>query len=129
MARRLAIGGRILVDEFTSVLDRRLAALLCRSVARHVRHTRRQLVVATIHLDVVRYLQPDWLFRSDSAELCTFTGALSCARTFQGLFRLMFRLLWGVIEGSRGRNEVPSHPKCRAWTTFGHPRGASPSRT
>ena len=36
LARQLAAGGRILVDEFTSVLDRTLAAALCVSVESYV---------------------------------------------------------------------------------------------
>ncbi len=36
LARQLAAGGRILVDEFTSVLDRALAAALCISVESYV---------------------------------------------------------------------------------------------
>ena len=43
-----------------------------------VRQTGLQLVVATVHMDVVAHLQPNWLFCSDYAELITFSG--SCDR-------------------------------------------------
>eukprot|EP00434_Breviolum_minutum_P016622 symbB.v1.2.014654.t1/scaffold1077.1/size139779/1 len=73
LARQLAAGGRILVDEFTSVLDRTLAAALCISVESYVRRMNLQLIVATVHLDILQQLQPDWYFRSDSAQLMTFS--------------------------------------------------------
>ncbi|CAJ1359059.1 unnamed protein product [Effrenium voratum] len=76
LARRFAqpCDGKVLADEFTSVLDRQLAARLCASVASFVRENRLQLVVATIQMDVVKHLQADWCFRSDYAELMTFSG-------------------------------------------------------
>lgn len=76
LARKLAVprDGKVMADEFTSVLDRQLSARLCASVASYVRQTGLQLVVATVHMDVVSHLQPDWLFRSDYPELILFSG-------------------------------------------------------
>eukprot|EP00913_Durusdinium_trenchii_P029561 g27710.t2 len=68
----------VLADEFTSVLDRTLAARLCASVASYVRENLLQLVVATIQTDVVKHLRADWCFRSDYAELLTFSGPCEC---------------------------------------------------
>ena len=39
-----------------------------------VRRMNLQLIVATVHLDILQQLQPDWYFRSDSAQLMTFSG-------------------------------------------------------
>lgn len=38
-----------------------------------------QLVVATIQTDVVKHLRADWCFRSDYAELLTFSGPCECS--------------------------------------------------
>jgi ABC-type transport system involved in cytochrome c biogenesis ATPase subunit len=63
MARQLLEGGDlIVVDEFTSVVDRQVAQIGAHAVQRHVRKTPgRQLVAATCHYDVIDWLQPDWM--------------------------------------------------------------------
>jgi ABC-type ATPase involved in cell division len=52
----------IVVDEFTSVVDRQVAKIGAHAVQKWVRRTPgRQFVAATCHYDVVDWLQPDWL--------------------------------------------------------------------
>jgi ABC-type ATPase involved in cell division len=54
----------IVVDEFTSVVDRTVARIGAAAVAGQVRRQGVQLVVASCHEDVVDWLQPDWLYES-----------------------------------------------------------------
>lgn len=51
----------ILVDEFTSVVDRQVARITAHAVAKWCRRNGRKLVVATCHYDVEDWLQPDWV--------------------------------------------------------------------
>jgi ABC-type Mn2+/Zn2+ transport system ATPase subunit len=52
----------IVVDEFTSVVDRQVAQIGAHAVQKWVRRAPgRQFVAATCHYDVVDWLQPDWL--------------------------------------------------------------------
>ena len=67
IARRLLeSSGTIVVDEFTSVVDRQVAKVACHAVQKFVRRAKRQLVAVTCHNDVLDWLQPDWVF--DPAE-------------------------------------------------------------
>lgn len=64
LARRLLEGGPlVVVDEFTSVVDRQVAKIGAHAVQKHVRkNPGRQFVAVTCHYDVIDWLQPDWVF-------------------------------------------------------------------
>ena len=63
IARRLIEQpGVIVIDEFTSVVDRQVATVACHAVQKFVRKRNRQLVAVTCHGDVIDWLQPDWVF-------------------------------------------------------------------
>lgn len=70
MARRiLESTGQVLVDEFTSVVDRQVARSVSWAVQKHVRKKGIRLVAATCHYDVIDWLNPDWVL--DMAD-CRF---------------------------------------------------------
>lgn len=58
--------GLVVVDEFTSVVDRQVAKVASHTVQKMIRRSKRQLVAVTCHYDVVDWLQPDWVY--DVAE-------------------------------------------------------------
>jgi len=61
----------VVVDEFTSVLDRTVA---CTGSAAFVRAWRKrggQVVLLTCHHDILDWLEPDWVFDTDDAKLYT----------------------------------------------------------
>ena len=63
LARRLVEDpDPIVVDEFTSVVDRQVAKIAAHAVQKHVRRASRRFVAATCHYDVIEWLQPDWVF-------------------------------------------------------------------
>lgn len=65
-ARRIAEapeGEVIVIDEFTSVVDRQVAQVASHTLQRTVRRDERQLVAVTCHYDVVEWLQPDWIYQ------------------------------------------------------------------
>lgn len=65
LARRMLecpIGEPIVVDEFTSVVDRQVAKIGSHAVQKWVRRTGRQFVGVSCHYDVTDWLQPDWVF-------------------------------------------------------------------
>lgn len=62
IARRLVEGGElVVVDEFTSVVDRQVAKCASHAVQKYARRTTRKLVAVTCHYDVLDWLQPDWV--------------------------------------------------------------------
>lgn len=64
VARALADAGQglVVVDEFTSVVDRQVAKVASHTVQKMVRRAERQLVAVTCHYDVIDWLQPDWVY-------------------------------------------------------------------
>jgi len=61
LARRLRDGA--VVDEFTSTVDRNTAASCARAMSRFVRNSGiRRVVVASCHYDILDWLEPDWVF-------------------------------------------------------------------
>lgn len=63
IARSLAeTSGLVVIDEFTSVVDRQVAKVASHTVQKAVRKAGRQLVAVTCHYDVEDWLQPDWTY-------------------------------------------------------------------
>lgn len=65
LARRLLdpTGEMMVVDEFTSVVDRQVAKIGAHAVQKFVRKHGKQFVAASCHFDVVDWLQPDWILQ------------------------------------------------------------------
>jgi ABC-type ATPase involved in cell division/GNAT superfamily N-acetyltransferase len=62
LARHLLEGGDpIVIDEFTSVVDRQVAHIGSHAVQKYIRKHSRKFVAVTCHYDVVEWLQPDWV--------------------------------------------------------------------
>jgi len=62
LARRLIDQDDLLmVDEFTSVVDRQVAQIGSHAVQKFVRKHNKKFVAVTCHYDVVEWLQPDWI--------------------------------------------------------------------
>lgn len=53
----------VVVDEFTSIVDRDAAKISCAAVAKSLRQRKRpRLVALSCHYDIVDWLQPDWVY-------------------------------------------------------------------
>lgn len=61
----------VVIDEFTSVVDRGVAQFACHSIQKFVREKQRKLVVASCHYDILDWLQPDWIL--EPGNPCRFT--------------------------------------------------------
>lgn len=69
LARALAENdGMVVVDEFTSVVDRQVAQICSAAVAKAVRRMKRQFVAVTCHYDVEPWLDPDWVLDLGDAQ-------------------------------------------------------------
>lgn len=53
---------RVVVDEFTSVVDRQIARIGASAFARAWRRTGGQAVLLSCHYDIIDWLSPDWIF-------------------------------------------------------------------
>lgn len=70
LARALADTERdpVVMDEFTSTVDRNVAKVGSHAVAKAVRKRGQKFVAVTCHFDVTDWLQPDWVYRPDSVD-------------------------------------------------------------
>lgn len=63
MARRiLELESPIVIDEFTSVVDRQVAKIGCHAIQKFIRKYGKRFVAVSCHYDIVDWLQPDWIF-------------------------------------------------------------------
>ena len=70
LARKLLNDDFIVFDEFTSVVDRRVAETMCIATNKCVHQLNKQAVFVSCHYDILQWLQPDWWF--DTGEMKTF---------------------------------------------------------
>lgn len=53
--------GPIIIDEWTSVVDRTVAKIMSHSVQKFARKHKKKIVLLSCHYDVIDWLQPDWI--------------------------------------------------------------------
>jgi ABC-type lipoprotein export system ATPase subunit len=58
----------ILVDEFTSVVDRQVAQITSLAIGKYVRANGLKFVAASCHYDILEWLQPDWIYDTGRQE-------------------------------------------------------------
>ena len=69
IARALSLDQPLIVfDEFTSVVDREIAKVSAYAISKAVRRTTKKFVAVTCHYDVIDWLDPDWVFCTDTME-------------------------------------------------------------
>ncbi len=70
LARALSLPQKIVVfDEFTSVVDREVAKIASCAISKAVRREKdKKFIAVTCHFDVVDWLDPDWVFCTDTME-------------------------------------------------------------
>lgn len=68
LARRL--DNNVVVDEFTSVVDRSVAKSAANAVSRYIRKSGlTNVVFASCHYDIIEWLQPDWVFDTATGQM------------------------------------------------------------
>lgn len=59
----------VIIDEFTSVVDRQIAKIGAMAFAKSWRRQKgRKCVLISCHYDIVDWLEPDWVFNTDTGE-------------------------------------------------------------
>ena len=66
IARSILEKDFIVFDEFTSVVDRQVAKVASMAVSKAIRKQNKKFIAVTCHYDVVDYLEPDWVFNTDT---------------------------------------------------------------
>ena len=57
----------ILIDEFTSVVDRNVARSASFALQKYIRKNNKQIVLSSCHKDIIEWLQPDWIYNPTEA--------------------------------------------------------------
>ena len=52
---------RVIIDEWTSVVDRTVAKVMSHCVQKHARREKRSVVLCACHYDIIEWLNPDWI--------------------------------------------------------------------
>ncbi len=52
----------ILIDEFTSVVDRDVAKAMSFAIQKYIRRTNKKIILASCHFDIMEWLLPDWTY-------------------------------------------------------------------
>lgn len=60
--------GTVVVDEFTSVVDRTVAKISSAAIQKYIRKSGKRLVAVSCHYDIEEWLQPDWVYQVDTGE-------------------------------------------------------------
>ena len=62
----------IVFDEFTSVVDREIAKIASFAISKAIDRSNKQFIAVTCHYDVQEWLDPDWVFYTDTMkfEVC-----------------------------------------------------------
>lgn len=60
----------IVFDEYTSVLDRKVAQTSSIAISKAIHHSDKQFIAVSCHYDIIEYLNPDWIY--DTSTM-TFT--------------------------------------------------------
>lgn len=66
----------VIVDEFTSVIDRQIAKIGAMAFGKGWRRNRgKRVVLLSCHYDIIEWLQPDWVFDTGTGELKKVTNS------------------------------------------------------
>lgn len=62
-------GEVILIDEFTSVVDRNVAKAMSNAMQKYLKKHDKTVVLASCHYDIIEWLQPDWIYSPQNGRL------------------------------------------------------------
>lgn len=64
------INSNIVIDEFTSVVDRNVAKATSTAFSKYIKNNNmNNIVIATCHEDIIEWLEPDWIFNTNNGVL------------------------------------------------------------
>jgi ABC-type ATPase with predicted acetyltransferase domain len=69
----------VVIDEWTSVVDRTVAKAMSACIAKHARRQSRPIVLLSCHYDVIEWLEPDWILDCNTGKYLDRRG-LRCER-------------------------------------------------
>ena len=72
MARTIASNKKmIVIDEFTSVVDRNVAKIGSAAIQKCIRRRNQKLIAVSCHYDIAEWLEPDWIYQPANNEFAS----------------------------------------------------------
>lgn len=68
IAKALLENDYVVFDEFTSVVDRQVAQIASLAISKAIKKTNKKFIAVTCHYDVIEWLQPDWIFDTETMK-------------------------------------------------------------
>ena len=65
----------ILIDEYTSVVDRNVAMSMSNALQKYIRKHNKKIILATCHYDIFEWIRPDWIYdlnKGGAFERCDY---------------------------------------------------------
>ena len=59
----------ILIDEYTSVVDREVAKAMSNALQKYIRRTNKKVILVSCHFDIMEWLQPDWVYSPNKGRV------------------------------------------------------------
>lgn len=87
----------VVIDEFTSVVDRQIARIGASAFAKAWRRTGGQAVLLSCHYDIIDWLAPDWVFDTATGDFRWTRGCLQRPRIDLDIFQTNWRF-WPLFE-------------------------------
>lgn len=88
---------RVVIDEFTSVVDRQIAKIGASAFAKGWRRTKGQAVLLSCHHDIIEWVQPDWIYDTGTGEFRGREGLQPRPRIHVDIYRTDGRY-WPAFE-------------------------------
>lgn len=85
----------IIIDEWTSVVDRTVAKVMSHCIQKYARKAKKKIVLLSCHYDVIEWLNPDWIIDANKQE---YINRRSLWRDFKRTEQLNFQ----IYETDRG---------------------------
>lgn len=104
--------GLILIDEFTSVVDRNVAKAASYALQKYARRNNLKIILASCHLDIVEWLSPDWLYNPLEEETKYPRGSLQRPKINIQIFRSKYEA-WNLFKQHHYLSQdLPKTAKC-----------------
>lgn len=87
----------ILVDEYTSVVDRDVAKAMSNALQKYIRRNNKKIVLASCHFDIMEWLQPDWIYSPQKGRLEIATHRRQRPRIELQIFRCRYET-WNLFK-------------------------------
>jgi len=90
-------GDVILIDEFTSVVDRDVAKAMSNALQKYIRRNNKKIILASCHFDIMEWLLPDWTYSPLKGRIEKSSSRLSRPKIELQIFRCRYET-WNIFK-------------------------------